>query len=1311
MARNNSVSVENNFIQGLITETTALRFPENAATDALNVVFDETGQITRRPKIDLEDNFGKDLITDSDVFAWTEYVWEDVSGTGELTFYVQQAGNILHFYDISTEVDIGPNKLDFTVDLETYRTDAALNVGGKPCQYDRVRGDLIVVNEYINPISIAYSRTDATITVTAITLQVRDIEGLNDTLGLTERSTDTKASLISDEPRRYYNLLNQGWFDDPLDQWDVARGDMPSNADVVSLSRSSTSDSFDNSILDTFEIPTAPAAKGKFILDVGVFDREAAVVASSYVFDATGLTRIQDTTSNNIFTGGTWNVSHNATTDYTVALGIDLGANNSKNVVEVLNIHIDAKENGGAGASDSSTDGDYTITLYGSNSAPGSETDGTVLASNTSDGSTVSITYSGGVSYRYIWLRYEVAIDAGATTAHDIDIFPVTLKTAFTGVDFSTIGTTTQEVTGMSGFTTIGGFSDGTLAFDGLTSVTSTTSSNDDATNGTADTLVDSSGLTKLFEATTTDVFDGNTSVRTISSTNLSAVGFGLDLGTARNAVKFTTGSHTVVQQVSPFANVKLFGGSNTVQVYGNNSLPSTVTDGTLLGTVNAGSTFLYNGAVAYRYIILYYQQQTVPVSGPFTQTITPATVTYATKTLDNDTYIGKDFTASGKRIKSIEVFPSTDEGFHGSGLEATIALYASNSSPSNKTNGTKLGELILSDSSTTNSQTILSDDTATSYRYVWAAFTLEHDDFSEDHDNNWYVAELKVSELAATGQSGGSDPAEEITNQRPNNVVVLNDRIFYGGINTKSLSNKIYFTQVLESSTQYGKCYQSNDPTSEGTSVLVASDGGTVRIQEMGQLVRMYNFQGNVLCFATNGVWRIHGGQGGFSATDFRIDKISDWGTRSPESFVFINGIPFWWGDEGIYKVNYNPQFDSFSVENITDQKIKDFVLGIPAQNRNFVKGVHDRFNKRVLWMYNNSTSLTDAQKYTFDSVLLMNTLTGAFYPWALTDVTEPRIKGLAYITPAIRTENSQVRFPITIPMDGSYKLLTFGELKLEDWKDWGDYVNNAGSFIDIDDHTALEDFTSNDALYYNNSNGTAAASSATKSSATNYYAGVSLGTAMAVASVGFQGSNDQGYVNGATPAITVQLYGKEGSAPSTGTDGTLLGSTSFSDSSDETGIRFINASDTTSTWDHIWIYVSQDGSAASMYLSELRVFHADTALELDYSSYCDAGYSIRGELQRFQQPNYVFVYMGEETNASAFLQSKFDFANSSTSSKWSSTQQLYNSAITGRGTRTRRLKVRGKGRAMQFRFTSESGKPFTILGWSVKDSVNADV
>ena len=69
------------------------------------------------------------------------------------------------------------------------------------------------------------------------------------------------------------------------------------------------------------------------------------------------------------------------------------------------------------------------------------------------------------------------------------------------------------------------------------------------------------------------------------------------------------------------------------------------------------------------------------------------------------------------------------------------------------------------------------------------------------------------------------------------------------------------------------------------------------------------------------------------------------------------------------------------------------------------------------------------------------------------------------------------------------------------------------------------------------------------------------------------------------------------------------------------------------------------------------------------------------------------------------------FDFTNSGNSGKWSTAQQLYNSSLTHRDINFRRLKVRGKGRVIQLKFTSEAMKPFTIIGWSIRETQTTDV
>lgn len=64
-------------------------------------------------------------------------------------------------------------------------------------------------------------------------------------------------------------------------------------------------------------------------------------------------------------------------------------------------------------------------------------------------------------------------------------------------------------------------------------------------------------------------------------------------------------------------------------------------------------------------------------------------------------------------------------------------------------------------------------------------------------------------------------------------------------------------------------------------------------------------------------------------------------------------------------------------------------------------------------------------------------------------------------------------------------------------------------------------------------------------------------------------------GFVSGSNPSVTINIRGKQGSAPSSRTDGTLIGTTTFTDTSDESGGRTINSSDTITEWDHLWAEV----------------------------------------------------------------------------------------------------------------------------------------
>jgi hypothetical protein len=111
----------------------------------------------------------------------------------------------------------------------------------------------------------------------------------------------------------------------------------------------------------------------------------------------------------------------------------------------------------------------------------------------------------------------------------------------------------------------------------------------------------------------------------------------------------------------------------------------------------------------------------------------------------------------------------------------------------------------------------------------------------------------------------------------------------------------------------------------------------------------------------------------------------------------------------------------------------------------------------------------------------------------------------------------------------------------------------------------------------------------------------------------------------------------------------------------------------------------------------------------EIDYDSYFITGYMIDGQAQRFVQSNYVMVYMNSITDSSCFMQGIFDWTTNSSDGKFSTAQQIYSPRVNTQTLKHRRLKVRGKGKALQLHFYSETGKPFDIVGWSIWKTMNA--
>lgn len=296
MARSSAATVENNFVNGFVTEATALNFPEAAATDTDNCVFNVDGSFNRRLGIDFETSYAT-LSANREGQAMASFLWNNANGSGNNTLVVLQIGLTLYFYEVTSN-SLSSGILATTVDLSAYLTDASVpNPEQIECQFAYGKGYLFVTHPYIDPIYCTFDGTD--VTPNAIAIKVRDLRGIDDGL-----NTDERPDTLSDEHK--YNLYNQGWapFEsggsndprnaaalsaealptsylagDPLSTWDSNRTDYPSNADVWWLYKSSY-EVFQPKLASAINRGNSPAPKGHYILDAFNMDRSTAVAVT-----------------------------------------------------------------------------------------------------------------------------------------------------------------------------------------------------------------------------------------------------------------------------------------------------------------------------------------------------------------------------------------------------------------------------------------------------------------------------------------------------------------------------------------------------------------------------------------------------------------------------------------------------------------------------------------------------------------------------------------------------------------------------------------------------------------------------------------------------------------------------------------------------------------------------------------------------------------------------------------------------------------------------------------------------------------------
>lgn len=227
-------------------------------------------------------------------------------------------------------------------------------------------------------------------------------------------------------------------------------------------------------------------------------------------------------------------------------------------------------------------------------------------------------------------------------------------------------------------------------------------------------------------------------------------------------------------------------------------------------------------------------------------------------------------------------------------------------------------------------------------------------------------------------------------------------DTAFMGGRVFYLRQNQLLYSQVLEDIKQASMCYTEGDPTSEDGFDVVDTDGGAITITDMGDAIALFELQNGLAVFAKNGIWLVTGlsSDEGFKATGYSVRKLSNLECVSKNSIVNVQGTPLFWATSGIYVIAQR-DYVGYDVQSLSDTTIQSKYVEIPKHNLQNVTGVYNVGAQRVAWFYDVSEQFSDNEKERKTKGLIYDVRLKAFYELEMDNSEEhPFICG-AFNTP----------------------------------------------------------------------------------------------------------------------------------------------------------------------------------------------------------------------------------------------------------------------------------------------------------------------
>lgn len=282
---------------------------------------------------------------------------------------------------------------------------------------------------------------------------------------------------------------------------------------------------------------------------------------------------------------------------------------------------------------------------------------------------------------------------------------------------------------------------------------------------------------------------------------------------------------------------------------------------------------------------------------------------------------------------------------------------------------------------------------------------------------------EYPLTKLPADKTSGGASV-----------IAGFAGRIFYAGFSSDNtepdsrspvLSSYIAFSRLIKSPTDAFLCYQEGDPTSKEAPDLLDTDGGLIRIDGASGINYMVSTGSGLLVLAENGVWVITGGnEYGFTASTYKVTKISNVGCMSPGSVVMTESSLAFWSSDAIQAIDLN----SLALSNISTNTIQTLYDTIPINDKLSVTSSYDSFKKEISWCYGHGEK----------TILIFNAILGAFTKYRIKSTSTRSLISPAKIPPMLVRDFYTDTMYICRDINTNFRF-KFGHFTNEVFKDWG--------------------------------------------------------------------------------------------------------------------------------------------------------------------------------------------------------------------------------------------------------------------------------